>query len=83
MEHCGNTSAENLPCPAILLHFRGTSRWTVFQQAQLSLGSSWRRLHSTPILLTAFLLGLEPLGPDLVNSVPVGIARGQTATFDA
>jgi hypothetical protein len=40
-------------------------------------------LTKAQILLTAFLLGLEPLGPDLVSSVPVGIARGQTATFDA
>jgi hypothetical protein len=35
------------------------------------------------ILLTAFLLGLEPLGPDPVSSAPVGIGRGPTARFDA
>ena len=40
-------------------------------------------LTKAQILLTAFLLGLEPLGPDLVSSVPVGIGRGQTARFDA
>ena len=40
-------------------------------------------LTKTQILLTAFVIGLEPLGPDLAASTPVGIGRGQIAGFDA
>src|SRR5436190_20437278 len=46
-------------------------------------GGQAELLMKAQIPLTAFMLGLEPLGPDLVSSDPVGIGHGQTARFDA
>jgi hypothetical protein len=40
-------------------------------------------LTKTQILLTAFLLGLEPLGPDQVNSVSPRAGLRGVARFDA
>jgi hypothetical protein len=46
-------------------------------------GDQAQLLTKAQMLLTSFVLGLEPLGPDLVSSAPMGIGHGQTARFDA
>jgi hypothetical protein len=62
--------------------------WTAIRLLGESRGLEDRRLGAefltkAQILLTAFVIGLEPLGPDLAASAPVGIGRGQIARFDA
>ena len=55
VEHRGNANRNH----AFPFHVKGTSRWTVFQRALLSLCSSWWRLHSAPYLPCSSPMPLE------------------------